>query len=58
MIPIRLKGLNATLMQTSLEDKTDTMGIGMIIFYLDLNMPYFMMGSQSYGLVNCKWKLL
>ena len=26
--------------------------------YLDLSMPYFMLGAQSYGQVNCKRKWL
>ena len=58
MILIRLKGLNDTLMQTLLEDGTDMTGNGQIMFYLDLAMPYFMLGAQYYGQVNCKRKFL
>ena len=46
MIPIRLKGLNDIFMQNLLEDGTYMMGNGTIIFYLDLAMPYFMLGVQ------------
>ena len=52
MIPIRLKGLNDMLMQTSLEYGTETMGNRPRIFYLDLAMPYFILGAHSYGRVN------
>ena len=58
MIPIRLKGLNDTFMQNLLEDGTETMENGPRMFYLDLDMPYFMMGAQYYRKVNCKWKLI
>ena len=58
MIPIRLKGLNATLIQTSLEDGIETMGNGPGMLYLYLAMPYFMLGAQSYVQVNFKPKLL
>ena len=56
MIPIRVKVLNSTLMQTLLEDGTEKMGNGPRMFYLDLDMPYFMLGSQYYRQVNFKRK--
>ena len=46
------------LMQALLEDGTETMGNGPRIFYLDMDMPYFTLGTQSYGQVNCKLKWL
>ena len=58
MIPIILKGFNATLMQNFLENGTEAMGNGPRMFYLDLDVPYFMLGDQSYGKVNCKRKFL
>ena len=58
MIPIRLNGLNSALIHTSMEDWTETMGNRARIFYLDMAVPYFMLGAQYYGQVNCKRKVL
>ena len=32
-------------------------GNGTIMIYLDLDIPYFMLGAQYYGKANCKRKL-
>ena len=54
MILIRPTELNAMLVQTFMEDGTETMSSGPRNFYLDLAMPYFMLGAQYYGQANCK----
>ena len=46
------------LIQTSLEDGTEKMGNGPRMFYLDMAMPFLMLGAQYYGQVNFKHKLL
>ena len=57
MTPILFKGLNAMLMQNSLEDGTETTGNGQIMFYIDIEMPYLMLGAQYYGQASYKQKL-